>query len=96
MRVKYIITEELQEEIKSLLKQTKSSVEKERLVAVSLYITNKMTMQNIATTLGRNSDTIGRWIGSYFEGGINAIADNRGGDNKSYSHFKTNSRFLNP
>jgi transposase len=84
MRVRYIITEEIQEEVKSLLKQTRDSVVQERLIAVSLYVTNKMSMQNIATTLGRNSDTIGRWIGSYFEGGMNAIADNRGGDNKSY------------
>ena len=84
MRVKYVITEELQEEVKLLLKQTRDSVVKERLVAVSLYVTNNMTMQSIATTLGRNSDTIGRWLSSYFEGGIDAIADNRGGDNKSF------------
>lgn len=84
MRVKYIITEELQEEVKSLLKQTRDLVVKERLVAVSLYVANNMTMQNIATTLGRNPDTIGRWISKYFEGGIDAIADNRGGDNKSF------------
>ena len=84
MRIKYIITEELQEEVKLLLKQTRDSVVKERLVAVSLYVANNMTMQSIATTLGRNSDTIGRWISKYFEGGIDAIADNRGGDNKSF------------
>ncbi len=84
MRVKYVITEELQEEVKLLLKQTRDSVVKERLVAISLYIINNMTMQNIAATLGRNSDTIGRWIAKYFEGGIGAIADNRGGDNKSF------------
>ena len=84
MRVKYIITEELQEEVKSLLKQTRSSVIKERLVAVSLYVSNNMTMQDIATTLGRNSDTIGRWIAKYFEGGMNLLCDNRGGDNSSY------------
>jgi transposase len=88
MRVKYIITEELQKEVKLLLKQTRNSVVKERLVAVSLYITNNMTMQNIATTLGRNSDTIGRWVSKYFEGGIDAIADNRGGDNKSLLNQK--------
>ena len=84
MRVKYIITDELQEEVKSLLRQTRDSVVKERLVAVSLYVSNHMTMQNIAVALGRNSDTIGRWISKYFEGGIKAIADNRGGDNKSF------------
>ena len=84
MRIKYTITEELQEEVKSLLKQTRDSVVKERLIAISLYVVNSMSMQNIATTLGRNPDTVGRWISKYFEGGIDAIADNRGGDNKSF------------
>jgi len=84
MRVKYTITEELQEEIKLLLKQTRDSVVKERLIAMSLYVSNNMTMQNIAVTLGRNTDTIGRWIAKYFEGGIDAIQDNRGGDYKSF------------
>ena len=84
MRIKYIITEELQEEVKSLLKQTRNSVVKERLVAVSLYVSNNMTMQNISITLGRNPNTVGRWIASYFEGGIDALDDNRGGDNSSY------------
>lgn len=88
MRVKYVITKELQEEIKVLLKQTKNSVVKERLVAISLYVINSMSMQNIATTLGRNSDTVGRWIARYFEGGIDAIADNRGGDHKSFLSSK--------
>ena len=84
MRIKYIITEELQEEVKLLLKQTRNSVVKERLVAVSLYISNNMAMKDIAIALGRNSDTIGRWLSSFFESGIEGIADNRGGDHKSY------------
>lgn len=88
MRVKYIITEELQKEVKSLLKQTRNSVVKERLVAVSLYISNNMTMKNIAITLGRNSDTVGRWIAKYFEGGIDLLCDNRGGDNSSYLNIE--------
>jgi transposase len=84
MRVKYKITEELQEEVKSLLKQTRNAVVKERLIAISLYVANHMTMQDIAVSLGRNTDTIGRWIAKYFEGGIDAIQDNRGGDHKSF------------
>ena len=95
MRVKYVITEELQEEVKLLLKQTRDSVVKERLVAVSLYVTNYMTMQNIATTLGRNPDTIGRWISKYFKGGVEAIADNRGGDHKSYLTTKDKEELKN-
>jgi len=95
MRVKYIITDELQEEVKSLLKQTRDSVVKERLVAVSLYVSNHMTMQNIAVVLGRNSDTIGRWISKYFEGGVKAIADNRGGDHKSFLTTKDKEELKN-
>jgi transposase len=41
-------------------------------------------MKDIAVALGRNTDTIGRWVSRYFEGGIDAIQDNRGGDNKSF------------
>jgi len=84
MRVKYIITEELQEEVKLLLKQVQNTIIKERLIAVSLYILNNMLIKDIATTFGRNSDTIGRWVASFFKDGINGLQDNRGGDNKSY------------
>jgi transposase len=84
MRVKYKITKELQEEVKLLLKQTRNNVVKERLIAISLYIVHHMTMKNIAVTLERNTDTIGRWIARYFEDGINGIQDNRGGDHKSF------------
>ena len=70
MRVKYVITQEIQDEVKSLLKQTRSLVAKERLIAVSLYVCNGMSMKDIATTLGRNRDTVGRWVTSYFQGGV--------------------------
>jgi transposase len=83
MKVKYIITKELQEEVKSLLKQTRNGVVKERLIAISLYLSN-MDMKDIAPILGRNTDTIGRWIAKYFDGGIEALQDNRGGANNSY------------
>jgi transposase len=88
MRVKYNITEELQEEVRLLLKQTRNNVVKERLIAISLYVVNHMSMKNIAVTLGRNTDTIGRWISRYFKDGINGIQDNRGGDNKSFLTVK--------
>jgi transposase len=84
MRVKYVITQEIQDEVKSLLKQTRSLVAKERLIAVSLYVCNGMSMKDIATTLGRNRDTVGRWVTSYFQGGVQALEDNRGGDHSSY------------
>ena len=84
MRVKYIITDELQKEVKLALKQERNTVVKERLIAVSLYTSSNMLFRDIATTLDRNADTIGRWIASFFKKGINGLQDNRGGDNKSF------------
>ena len=84
MRVKYIITDELQKEVKLALKQERNTVVKERLIAVSLYTSSNMLFRDIATTLNRNADTIGRWIASFFKKGINGLQDNRGKDNKSF------------
>ncbi len=84
MRIKYSITEELKDEVKSLLKQSRNIVVKERLIAISLFIIHNMLIKDIATTLGRNSDTIGRWIASFFKDGIDGLQDDRGGDNKSF------------
>ena len=87
MRVIYNTKNNLKEEIKLLLKQERNLVVKERLIAISLFI-HGMLKKDIANIVGKGSDTIGRWITSYFEGGIEAIQDNRGGDHKS---FLTNS-----
>ena len=83
MRVTYNTKNNLQEEIKLLLKQERNPVVKERLIAVSLFA-NGMLKKDIASSIGKGTDTIGRWITAYFNGGIEAIQDNRGGDHKSF------------
>ncbi len=83
MRVTYNTKDNLQEEIKLLLKQERNLVVKERLIALSLF-TKGMLKKDIADSIGKGTDTIGRWITSYFEGGIEALQDNRGGDHKSF------------
>lgn len=86
MRVKYKNKPDLKE-IKSLLNKEKNLVVKERLTAVSLFV-NGMLKRDIAINLGRGVDAVGRWITAYIKGGIQALQDHRGGDNKS---FLTNS-----
>jgi len=83
MRVTYKSKDNLQEEIKLLLKQERNLVVKERLIAVSLFV-NGMLKRDIATIIGKGTDTIGRWITAYFKNGVEALQDNRGGDHKSY------------
>jgi len=83
MRVTYNTKDNQKEEVKSLLKQERNLVVKERLIAVSLFI-NGMLKKDIASTIGKGTDTIGRWITAYFEAGIDALQDNRGGDHKSF------------
>jgi len=83
MRVTYNTKNNLKEEIKLLLKQERNLVVKERLIAVSLFA-NGMLKRDIANTLGKGTDTIGRWITAYFNRGIDALQDNRGGDHKSF------------
>jgi transposase len=87
MRVTYNIKDNLKEEIKLLLKQEQNLVVKERLIAVSLFA-NGMLKRDIANTIGKGTDTIGRWITAYFKGGIDALQDNRGGDHKSFLSSK--------
>ena len=83
MNIKSKITDELKEDILLLLKQERNPVVKERLTYISMYI-NGITKRDIANMVGRTKETVGTWINKYFKGGIDAIADNRGGDHKSY------------
>jgi transposase len=87
MRVTYNTKDNLKEEIKLLLKQERNLVVKERLIAVSLFV-NGMLKRDIANTIGKGTDTIGRWITAYFKDGIDALQDNRGGDHKSFLSSK--------
>ena len=83
MNIKPKITDKLKEEISLLLKQERNATVKERLTYISMYA-NGITKRDIANMVGRTKETVGTWINKYFEGGIEAIQDNRGGDNKSY------------
>ena len=83
MNIKSKITDKLKEEISLLLKQERNPVVKERLTYISMYI-NGITKRDIANMVGRTKETVGTWINKYFENGIDAIQDNRGGDNKSF------------
>ena len=83
MTIKSKITDKLKEEILLNLKQEKNPVVKERLTFILMYI-NGINKTAIAKILNRNAHTIGKWINAYFNDGINAIKENRGGDNKSF------------
>jgi transposase len=87
MNIKSKITDKLKEEISLLLKQEGNSVVKERLTYISMYA-NGITKRDIANMVGRTKETVGTWINKYFKNGIDAIQDNRGGDNKSFLTIK--------
>ncbi len=83
MKITYNIDDNLKEDITLQLKQIRNMVVKERLTYVSMFV-NGMYKQDIAKITGRTKDTVGKWITAYFEGGIKALQDNRGGDHKSF------------
>jgi len=83
MNIKLKITDKFKEDISLLLKQERNAAVKERLTYVSMYA-NGITKRDIAKMVGRTKETVGTWINKYFEGGIESIQDNRGGDNKSF------------
>jgi transposase len=66
-----------------LLKQERNLVVKERLTMVSMFV-NGMLKKDIINITCKSKDTVGRWITAYFDGGIDALQDNRGGANNSY------------
>jgi len=82
MRIRYKVTEEIKIAIKEQLKQEKSVVVKERLIAVHMYI-NGMIQSEVGKALGRNRGFIGRAVKNYFEKGIEGLSEKRGGDRKS-------------
>ena len=86
MNIKSKITDKLKYEISLLLKQERNPVVKERLTYISMYV-NGITKRDIANMVGRTKETVGTWINKYFKDGIDAIQDNRGGDNKSFLTF---------
>jgi len=83
MNIKSKNTDKLKKDISLLLKQERNPVVKERLTYISMYV-NGITKRDIAKMVGRTKETVGTWINKYFKDGIEAIQDNRGGDNKSF------------
>lgn len=83
MRVKYKIDDQIKKEVSLLLKQERNLVVKERLTMVSMFV-NGMLKKDIINITCKSKDTVGRWITAYFDGGIDALQDNRGGANNSY------------
>ena len=76
-------SQEVKNEIFLLLKQERNLVVKERLTFVSMF-TNGICKRDISNIVGRTKETVGKWVNAYFEGGIDALQDNRGGDHSSY------------
>ena len=76
-------SQEVKNEIFLLLKQERNLVVKERLTFVSMF-TNGICKRDISNIVGRTKETVGKWVNAYFEGGIDALQDNRGGDHASY------------
>lgn len=83
MSIKSKITQKVKDEIFLLLKQERNHVVKERLTFVSMYA-NGICKRDISKIVGRTKETVGKWVNAYFEDGIEALRDNRGGDRKSY------------
>jgi transposase len=83
MSLKSKITDKIKKEIFLLLKQERNPIVKERLTFVSMYA-NGICKRDIANIVGRTKETVGTWVNAYFNGGIESLQDNRGGDHKSY------------
>ena len=83
MRVNYKIDDQIKKEVSLLLKQERNLVVKERLTMVSMFV-NGVLKKDIMNITCKSKDTVGRWITAYFNGGIDALQDNRGGANNSY------------
>ena len=66
----------------SLLDNEKNVVVKERLLAVSMFL-DGVPKGNIKRLIHKGQAYVGTWITAYFNGGVAALADNRGGDHKS-------------
>ena len=82
-RVVYNIPKNAKEEVLVLMKQEKSVVVKERLLAVSMFL-DGVQKKNIQKLIHRSANFVGTWISAYFHGGVEALADNRGGNHRSF------------
>jgi transposase len=82
-RIVYNIPQNAQEEVLAFMRKEKNSVVKERLLAVSMFL-DEVKKGDIKLLMHRSANYVGTWITAYFDGGIDALADNRGGNHSSY------------
>lgn len=82
-RVTYNIPKNAKEEVLQLMKKEKNAIIKERLLAVSMFLDGVLKGE-INKILHRGANFAGIWITAYFNGGVEALADKRGGDHRSY------------
>jgi transposase len=81
-RVVYNIPENAKENVLQAMRKEKNAVVKERLLAVSMFL-DGIPKGEIKKLMHRGRAYVGIWITAYFNGGVDALADNRGGDHKS-------------
>ncbi|MBL1244175.1 MAG: hypothetical protein COA39_007285 [Sulfurimonas sp.] len=82
-RVIYNIPANAKEEVLQVMQKERNIVVKERLLAVSMFL-DGVPKGDIKKLMHRSANFGGTWISAYFDGGIGALADNRGGDHKSF------------
>jgi len=83
MRVRYKIPANAKEDINVAMRKEKNAVVKERLLAVSMFL-DGVSKKDIKMLMHRSANFVGTWISAYFNEGIEALADNRGGNHRSF------------
>ena len=82
-RVVYNIPKNAREDINVAMNKEKNAVVKERLLAVSMFL-DGVKKGEIKKLMHRSANFVGTWISAYFNEGIEALVDNRGGDHRSH------------
>jgi transposase len=83
MRVTYNVSANAKEEVNIAMRKEKNAVVKERLFAVSMFL-DGVSKGEIKKLMHRSANFVGTWISAYFNGGVEALRDNRGGNHSSY------------
>ena len=83
MRVSYNIPVNAKEDVSIAMRKEKNAVVKERLLAVSMFL-DGVPKRDIKNLMHRSANFVGTWISAYFSGGVEALADNRGGNHRSF------------
>ena len=82
-RVVYNIPKNAKEEVLLAMRSEKNTVVKERLLCVLMFIEGRQKGE-ISKLMHRGQAYVGRWVTAYFNNGVSALCENRGGDNRSY------------